>query len=244
MAEERVNLNDLIADVLVQHPLEGALQHLSDAVQLAERLGEMADHLIGHFVDEARAAGASWTEIGAHLGVTKQAAQKRFVPKDSEDPDFPERGPLSRFTPRARTVVQNAKAEAATLGQSHVTNHTLLLGLISEPGGLAAQAIIAAGLPLDELREVVLAEQKKSRRRAASNVRFSGEAKKTLELALRTSLAMNHNYIGTEHLLLGVLKQPKDPATKLLAGRGITLESAEAWLTAELDKIIKARRTS
>jgi ATP-dependent Clp protease ATP-binding subunit ClpA len=52
---------------------------------------------------------------------------------------------------------------------------------------------------------------------------------------------MNHNYIGTEHLLLGILKQPKDPATKLLAEHNVTLESAESWLTAELDRILKAR---
>jgi hypothetical protein len=241
-SDEPVNLNDLIAHVLLQHPTGDALQHLGDAVQASQRIGEAADHLIGHFVDEARAAGASWTEIGANMGVTKQAAQKRFVPKDSEDPDFPDRGPLNRFTPRARNVVKNAKSSAAMLGHSHVTNETLLLGLITEPEGLAAQALVAAGDQLDQLRDAILANNKRSRRRAVGDVRFSGESKKTLELALRTALSMNHNYIGTEHLLLGILKQPKDPATKLLAERGITLATAEPWLAAELDRILKARK--
>jgi hypothetical protein len=242
MANEPVNLNELIAHVRKQHPSGDALQHLGDAVDVSQRLGETADHLIGHFVDAARAAGASWTEIGANMGVTKQAAQKRFVPKDSEDPDFPDRGPLNRFTPRARNVIKNAKSATAMLGHSHVTNETMLLGLITEPEGLAAQALLAAGEQLDLLRDAILAANQKSRRRAMSDVRFSGESKKTLELALRTALSMNHNYIGTEHLLLGILKQPKDPATRLLAERNVTLESAESWLIAELDRILKARQ--
>jgi hypothetical protein len=57
------------------------LDQLTDAVLAAEALGEVADHLIGHFVDQARRSGASWTDIGTCMGVTKQAAQKRFVPK-------------------------------------------------------------------------------------------------------------------------------------------------------------------
>jgi hypothetical protein len=240
--DDPVNLNDLIAHVLLQHPSGDSLQHLQDAVALSQRLDDAADHLIGHFVDEARTAGASWTDIGANLGVSKQAAQKRFVPKDGEDLDFPERGPLSRFTPRARTIVKNAKSQTAMLGLSHVSNEMLLLGLLTEPEGLAAQAIIAAGKPLDQLRDDVLATQKKSRRRALDNVRFSRETKKTLELALRTALSMNHNYIGTEHLLIGILRQPKDPATLLLANFGMTLETTEAWVTEEIARIVAARK--
>lgn len=248
-SEDPVRLNELIVHVAGQHPDADPLQRLHDAVATSERLGDIADHLIGHFVDEARAAGASWTDIGANLGVTKQAAQKRFVPKDGDaldaigSLDSPDRGGmLSRFTPRARAVVKNAKTQTALVGLSHVSNDMMLLGLLTEPEGLAAQAIGAAGLPLDELRDAVLAVQPKARRRAMKDVRFSRESKKTLELALRTALAMNHNYIGTEHLLLGILKQPKDHATELLATKNVTLESAEAWLTAELDRIVKARR--
>jgi hypothetical protein len=73
-------------DALVEHVKTGhtqgtALEHLADSVGIAQHLGELADHLIGHFVDQARNSGASWAEIGEALGVTKQAAQKRFVPK-------------------------------------------------------------------------------------------------------------------------------------------------------------------
>ncbi len=74
-----VRLDDLI-DVIKKVHTE-PLEQLTDAVLAAESLGEIADHLIGHFVDQARRSGASWTEIGKCMGVTKQAAQKRFVPK-------------------------------------------------------------------------------------------------------------------------------------------------------------------
>jgi hypothetical protein len=57
------------------------LDRLSDAVIAADHLGDVADHLIGHFVDQARRSGASWTDIGRSMGVSKQAAQKRFVAK-------------------------------------------------------------------------------------------------------------------------------------------------------------------
>jgi hypothetical protein len=245
MADLPLRLDDLIEHVVARHPDGGALQHLSDAVEASDRVGEIADHLIGHFVDQARRSGASWTEIGAHMGVTKQAAQKRFVPKDSEDPDFPDRGPLSRFTIRARNAVQVAKQQAAVLGHGEVTNIHMVLGLLTEPQGLAALAIQAgSGLPLDAVRDKILTTQKRSTRKAKSSVRFSRDAKKTLELALRQALRMEHNYIGTEHLLLGVMQQAKDPATEVLGEMNLTYDNTLAWLEAELAKLLAGKRAA
>ena len=106
-----VRLDDLIATVRAAHPDGDPLTHLSDAVLVAEQLTDNADHLVGHFVDQARRAGASWTEIGRSMGVTKQAAQKRFVPRSS--PDVPELGNWSRFTDRARAALAGARRLAA-----------------------------------------------------------------------------------------------------------------------------------
>ncbi|HVU61486.1 MAG TPA: Clp protease N-terminal domain-containing protein [Mycobacteriales bacterium] len=242
MAELPVRLDDLIDFVVAQHPDGDPLQHLEDAVGASTRVGEVADHLIGHFVDQARRSGASWTEIGAHMGVSKQAAQKRFVP-NAEDPDFPDRGPLSRFTIRARNAVQVAKQQAAVMGHGEVTNVHMLLGLLTEPQGLAALAIAAgSGLELDQVRDKIFATQKRATRKARSSVRFSRDAKKTLELALRQALRMEHNYIGTEHLLLGVMQQEKDPATAILAGLGMTYDATSSWLEAELAKLFAAKQ--
>src|SRR2546430_11683178 len=98
MSANPVRLDDLIESVKSQHPGSDPLQQLSDAVLVAEQVEEVADHLIGHFVDQARRSGASWTEIGTSMGVSKQAAQKRFVPSANQTTDF------SRFTDRARRV--------------------------------------------------------------------------------------------------------------------------------------------
>jgi hypothetical protein len=245
MTDLPVRLDDLIDHVISQHPDGDALQHLEDAATTSTRVGEVADHLVGHFVDQARRSGASWTDIGAHMGVTKQAAQKRFVSRDTEDPDFPDRGPLSRFTPRARSVVQVAKQQAAVLGHGEVTNTHMLLGLLTEPEGLAAQAIIAlSGMTLDKVREAVLATQRRSTRKARSAVRFSRDAKKTLELALRQALRMQHNYIGTEHLLLAIMQQEKDPATSVLSELKIEHDATEKWLENQIEKILAGRRAA
>src|SRR6201999_4568546 len=102
--------------------------HLSDAVLSAEPLGEVADHLIGHFVDQARRAGASWTDIGRAMGVTKQAARKRFLPKGPEVPtDLDADGDFSRFTPRARNAVVAAHNEAHAAGHDEILPAHLVL---------------------------------------------------------------------------------------------------------------------
>src|SRR6266851_8165391 len=99
----QVRLDDLIEAIKTVHA--DPLDQLTDAVLAADHLGDVADHLIGHFVDQARRSGASWTEIGRSMGVSKQAAQKRFVPKDPGELSDPDPSPgFSRFTLRARNV--------------------------------------------------------------------------------------------------------------------------------------------
>src|SRR5690348_16216472 len=97
----QIRLDDHIAAIKKVHP--DALEQLTSAVVAAEHLGEVADHLIGHFVDQARRSGASWTDIGRSMGVSKQAAQKRFVPKGLTGDLDPSQG-FSRYTLRARNV--------------------------------------------------------------------------------------------------------------------------------------------
>ena len=97
-----VRLDDLIEAIKKVH--SDPLEQLTDAVIAADHLGDVADHLIGHFVDQARRSGASWTDIGKHMGVTKQAVQKRFVPRaeGAGARDF------ARFTDKARRAVVEA----------------------------------------------------------------------------------------------------------------------------------------
>src|ERR1017187_9428511 len=103
-----VSLDTLITFVKAQRPVGSPLDNLSDAVAVSTGLSEQADSLIGHFVDQARRSGASWSQIGASMGVTKQAAQKRFVFR-WEDMEAPTPGGrVSRFTQRARACVMAA----------------------------------------------------------------------------------------------------------------------------------------
>src|SRR5215468_132807 len=151
-----VRLDDLIESIKKVHP--DVLDQLADAVIAADHLGEVADHLIGHFVDQARRSGASWTEIGKSMGVTKQAAQKRFVAKASgEQPDLDPNQGFTRFTARARNVVMAAQNEARAAGNAEIRPAHLVLGLLAEPEGIGAQAIVAQGVPLETVRQVATA---------------------------------------------------------------------------------------
>ena len=139
-----VSLDELITFVKTQHPEGNPLENLSDAVAVSARLGEQADHLIGHFVDQARRSGASWSQIGASMGVSKQAAQQRFVPRPGVNLKPGE--VFSRFTARARSVLTVAEDWAREAGAAEISSGHLALGLLAEQEGIAARAIHALGV--------------------------------------------------------------------------------------------------
>jgi Clp amino terminal domain, pathogenicity island component len=243
MEQYPVRLDDLIELVKSLHPEGDSLQRLSDAMLISAHLGELADHLIGHFVDQARRTGASWTEIGQSIGVSKQAAQKRFVPKRSgEDGDEEREGLFSRFTARARNVAQEAQAEARRAGHDEVGTEHIVLGLLREPEALAPRAIEAQGVSLDQVRDAASATLGPTLAAVPGHVPFGPGAKKVLNLAAREALRLGHNYIGTEHILLGMLRDEKAAGARILTGLGITRDGAEQWILTELGKIQRRRR--
>ncbi len=227
-----LRLDDLIENIKNEHP--DALEQLSGAVIVAEHLGDLADHLIGHFVDQARRTGASWTDIGRSMGVTKQAAQKRFVPKDPGEATGldPAQG-FSRFTPRARHVVELAQDEARAAGNSEIRPEHLVLGLLGEPGGLAAKAIVAQGVSLTLVRRTALKALPPLVDDVPEFIPFNMPAKKALTLTFRQALRMGHNYIGTEHILLALLEV--EDGTGVLAGLGVSAEAAAATIASILE---------
>src|SRR5690348_17951895 len=125
----QVRLDDLIDAIKKVHA--DPLEQLTDAVLAADHLGGVADHLIGHFVDQARRSGASWTEIGRSMGVSKQAAQKRFTP-GAADGELDMQQGFNRFTPRARNVVVVAHTYAAQAGSEGVGPEHLAHGLADD----------------------------------------------------------------------------------------------------------------
>src|SRR4051794_245531 len=132
-----VPLDNLITYVRALHPSGDVLVTLADAVRVAARLDEQSDALIGHFVDQARHSGASWSQIGASMGVSKQAAQKRFVPRTDAGDLLPAGHEVfSRFTPRAQSVLAAAHATAAAAGSDDVADAHLAVALLTQPEGL------------------------------------------------------------------------------------------------------------
>ncbi|MEV6140876.1 MULTISPECIES: Clp protease N-terminal domain-containing protein [unclassified Streptomyces] len=227
-----VRLDDLIEAIKKVHT--DALDQLSDAVIAADHLGDIADHLIGHFVDQARRSGASWTEIGTSMGVTRQAAQKRFVAKDpGEVSDLDPSQGFSRFTPRARNVVMAAQNEARAAHNDEVGTTHLVLGLLSEPEGLAAAFVKAQGITLEDVRRAATeALPPAVTGELPEIVPYDAGARKALELTFREALRMGHNYIGTEHILLALLEQ--EDGAGVLTGLGIDKATAESGIAEAL----------
>ena len=238
MSEPAVRLDDLIDHVRGSRPDGDALAQLSDAVLLSLHLGEVADHLIGHFVDQARRTGASWTDIGRSMGVTKQAAQKRFVPSGLPDPA--DRASWTRFTDRARTAVAEAARTAGGAGQEIRSAH-VLIGLVGDEDSLATKALVAQGASPQAVREAAMATLDAPGLPKSGNVRSSADAKKVWELTLREALRLGHNYVGTEHVLLALLAEEVE-VSAVLRELGVTTGRTEEIVLAALEEIRRSLR--
>ncbi|MFD7598081.1 Clp protease N-terminal domain-containing protein [Kitasatospora sp. NPDC059812] len=233
-----LRLDDLIAAIKKVHP--DALDQLSDAVIAADHLDDLADHLIGHFVDQARRSGASWTDIGRSMGVSKQAAQKRFVPKDPGTPtDLDPSQGFARFTDRARSVVMASQEEARAAGNAEITAEHLLLGLLAEPEGIGLKALAAQGITPEAVREAAAAALPTATEQVPALIPYDAQGKKVLELTFREALKLGHNYVGTEHILLALLEL--ENGSGVLAGLGVEKSEAETFTSEAIKAIIAAR---
>jgi ATP-dependent Clp protease ATP-binding subunit ClpA len=123
---------------------------------------------------------------------------------------------FERFTARGRQAVVLALEEARGLQHNYIGTEHILLGLLREDRGLAAQALESLGVTLEHVREQVLRIVGPGEEPSGAQIPFTTRAKKVLELALRESLALEHDYIGTEHILLGLLRQNKGVAVRIL----------------------------
>jgi len=220
-------LDDLIAAITSVH--QEPLDQLTDAVLAAEHLDNLADHLIGHFVDQARRSGASWTQIGQSMGVTKQAAQKRFVPKP---PTLDPQQGFEAFTPRARSVIMAAQEESRTLGDDEVRPAHLILGLLAEPAALAARALADQGVTPDSVRTAATAALPSGPGPSPDPIPYDAGSRKVMQLTFREALRLGHNYIGTEHLLLALVEF--EDGTGVLSALGVDKQRAEASIVGVL----------
>ena len=210
-------LADLIASVEGDAPSADPLARLATATATAADLTETSDALVGHFVDRCRAAGHTWAEISGSLGVTRQAAHKRYsaTPRD-----------LQRWTERAKQVLTSSLDAARGMGHPYVGTEHLLLGLFP-PGGIGAAVLAEHGVTEESVATRVLAETP-ARPTGPAEPPFTPLAAQVFGGALSEAVSMGHNYIGTEHLLLGLFGQQDGVAFQILAGAGATHAKVKA----------------
>jgi ATP-dependent Clp protease ATP-binding subunit ClpA len=130
---------------------------------------------------------------------------------------------FERFTDRARRVVVLAQEEARMLNHNHIGTEHILLGLIQEREGVAAEALESLGISLDAARQQVEEAVGRSQEAPSGHIPFTSRAKKVLELSLREALQLGHDYIGTEHILLGLIKEGDGVAARVLVRLGADL---------------------
>jgi hypothetical protein len=208
-----MTLQELIEQVDTELPDADALAKVGAAQRRARALNDIGDQLVDHYVAQARANGASWSQIGDALGVSKQAAQQRRAG-----------GQYERFTLRARNVVVRAQDRARALRHPAVTTEHLLLALIDEGEGIAAKVIAAMAGPLDTVAEAVSAGLTPGTGPQPIHVPFAEDCKKVMDEVREQVIGLGHNYVGTEHMLLGILKVPDCRAAEVLAGFGMDYE--------------------
>jgi hypothetical protein len=142
---------------------------------------------------------------------------------------------FERFTDKARQAVVLAQEETRRLGHPEVRTEHLLLGLLAGDGDSAAtRALTGLGIPLDDLRREVTARIGRGEGAPSGHLPFAPQNKKVLELSLREALALGHNYIGTEHILLGLVREGESGPAQVLAGRGADLEAVRQEVARQL----------
>ena len=130
---------------------------------------------------------------------------------------------LERFTDRARRVVRLAEEEARMLSHNWIGTEHILLGLIREGDGVAAKALESLGISLDAVRQQVEEIIGRGQQVPPEAISFTPRAKKVLELSLHESVRLRHNYIGTEHILLGLIREGDGVAAQVLVAQGADL---------------------
>src|SRR5881296_1029842 len=133
---------------------------------------------------------------------------------------------FERFTDRARRVVVLAQEEARMLNHNYIGTEHILLGLIHEGEGVAAKALESLGISLDAVRQQVEEIIGQGQQAPSGHIPFTPRAKKVLELSLREALQLGHNYIGTEHILLGLIREGEGVAAQVLQKLGADLNRA------------------
>jgi ATP-dependent Clp protease ATP-binding subunit ClpA len=175
-------------------------------------VADLTDALLGHFVDQARRAGCSWSQIGEALGVSKQAAQQKHSA----------RLPMERVTERTRVALEAGLEAAQRAGRREADTPDVLLGLLAVPDSLAGRLLAERGYTA-ELVSAALPDAPAGDAPSPGRLPgYSATAARVLSGAFEQALMLGHNYIGTEHVLLSLAAEPEGPVAAWFAERGDT----------------------
>jgi hypothetical protein len=233
--EGPIELNDLIRAVQDKTMSCTELERIDVAVKYGEILKGLGDDLIGHFVEEARKTGASWSQIGERLGVSKQAAHQRHIQRgaklfgrrrrSSGEPFF------VRFSQEARDVVERAQDEARGLKHNYLGVEHLLLALTTKAGAGAERLLREVGVTTAGVRAQVGLIVGEGRETPNGRIPFTPRSKRALQLARG---AAGSGVIETGHILLGILTVPDGMGVEILEALGSPVDELRRRTQASL----------
>jgi hypothetical protein len=203
-----------------------ALDRLTIAVSLSDHLGDLGENLVGYFVDEARRDGVSWAEIGGRLGVSRQAAQKRYIPTEAGLRGRGQEGLLDRMSPDLKEAVSLAHQAAQARRKTFLGTEHLLLGLAAQPREIAGLALARCGADAATIRGAVDGRVgAPSGDPLPDETPFTVRAMRSLaQYALREALLLNQTAIHGGHLALGLLTIGEGVAHDILVNLGVSYE--------------------
>lgn len=226
------NLQDLVQSVRAEVADDDPLGQLSKAAEYSTNLNTLGDRLLDHFVSQCRQAGMSWAELSGALGVSKQAAHKRF---NTWSPN------LNRFTDKAQAVMQGSIDQARALGHTTIGTEHVLLALFEPEDSVAAVALRELGVRREVVLDKLLARTPGQPEPTVGPIPRTAHSKEALRGAVDEALDLGHNYVGTEHLLLGIYRDPAYGAAEILDELGQSRNTVHSTLLAGLERLIHER---
>ena len=211
-----------LADAVRQQAPGVPLDQVEAALMLSEELAACADELIGQFVEEARRAGCSWTEIGQRIGVSKQAARERFGDPRRRAPD------TVRLSEPAAGCLLAARREAAADGAAEVGTHHQLIGLFHE--GVAAAVLEELGVQADAVRAAARELFPAGGGRPSGPPQESAEAREAIRRAAAIAQQAGRGEVGTEDLLAALALDPGSQARRVLGHLGVSIAALKRGL--------------
>jgi ATP-dependent Clp protease ATP-binding subunit ClpA len=219
---------DVIREIEQYRPQPGAvLGRLSAAVLAAERLDRVGDEVVDHFVAQARAQGVSWSDIGQCMGVSKQAAQQRYVtPRVTPPPPYAQADEM-------RGLMRHAQDESRALGHRYVGTEHLLLGVLRTPDPVTARLL--AAVDADDVRAMVVGTVGRGDGPPEEHLPFTPRARKVLSMAQDEATRRGHETPDARHLLLAVILERKGLAGQVLQRLVGDLDGLRGEVEASLD---------